>query len=85
MSLLTDYMFYRFDNLLERMRSCQNFNKKLLGQGFRGKDIYFLLVGHTLRIWDVTKLVSEHGLEVNDCTRVHLEADLLSVIDVTMG
>ena len=29
---------------------------------------------HT-RIWDVTKLVSEHGLEVDDCTRVHLETD----------
>ena len=39
---------------------------------------------HT-RIWDVTKLVSEHGLEVDDCTRVQLAADPLSVIDVTMG
>ena len=39
---------------------------------------------HT-RIWGVTKLVSEHGLEVDDSTRVHLEADLLSVTDVIMG
>ena len=29
-----------------------------------------------LRFWGVTKLVSEHGLEVDDCTRVHLAADL---------
>ena len=33
----------------------------------------------------MTKLVLEHGLEVDDCTRVHLEADPLSVTDVTMG
>ena len=36
-------------------------------------------------IWGVTKLVSEHGLEVDDSTRVHLETDLLSVTDVIMG
>ena len=36
-------------------------------------------------IWGVTKFVSEHGLEVDDSTRVHLEADLLSVTDVIMG
>ena len=36
-------------------------------------------------IWGVTKLVSEHGLEVDDCTRVHFAADPLSVIDVIMG
>ena len=30
---------------------------------------------HT-RIWGVTKLVSEHGLEVDDSTCVHLAADL---------
>ena len=28
------------------------------------------------RIWGVTKLVSEHGLEVDDSTCVHLAADL---------
>ena len=39
---------------------------------------------HT-RIWGVTKLISEHGLEAYDSTRVHLEADLLSVTDVIMG
>ena len=33
----------------------------------------------------MTKLVLEHGLEVDDCTRVHLAADPLSVTDVTMG
>ena len=37
------------------------------------------------RIWGVTKLVSKHGLEVDDCTRVHLAAYPLSVTDVTMG
>ena len=39
----------------------------------------------TFGIWSVTKLVSEHGLEVDDCTRVHLATDPLSVTDVTMG
>ena len=39
---------------------------------------------HT-RIWGVTKLVSKYGLEVDDSTRVHLEANLLSVTDVIMG
>ena len=38
-----------------------------------------------IRIWGVTKLVSEHGLEVDDCTLVHLAADPLWVTDVTMG
>ena len=33
----------------------------------------------------VIKLVLEHGLEVDDGTRVHLAADPLSVTDVTMG
>ena len=28
----------------------------------------------TCRIWGVTKLVSEHDLKVDDCTRVHLVA-----------
>ena len=37
------------------------------------------------RIWGVTKLVLEYGLEVNDYTRVHLETDPLLVTDVTMG
>ena len=37
------------------------------------------------RIWGVTKLVLEHGLKVDDSTRVHLEADLLLVTDVIMG
>ena len=37
------------------------------------------------RIWGVTKLVSKHGLEVDNCTRVHLEVDPLSVTDVTIG
>ena len=39
---------------------------------------------HT-RIWGATKLLSEHDLEVDDYTRIHLEVDPLSVIDVTMG
>ena len=39
----------------------------------------------TSRIWDVIKLVSEHGLKINDCTCVHLTADLLSITDVTIG
>ena len=46
--------------------------------------MYVCLWSVTSRIWGVTKLVSEHGLEVNDCTRVHLVADLLSVTDVIM-
>ena len=33
----------------------------------------------------MTKLVSKHGLEVDDSTRVHLEVDLLSATDVIMG
>ena len=37
------------------------------------------------RIWGVTKLVSEHGLAVDDGTCVHHEADSLLVTDVTMG
>ena len=37
------------------------------------------------QIWGVIKLVLEHDIEVVDCTRVHLEADPLSVTDVTMG
>ena len=47
--------------------------------------MYVYLWPVTSRIWGVTKLVSEHGLEVDDSTRVHLEADLLSVTDVIMG
>ena len=39
---------------------------------------------HT-QTWGVTKLVSEHGLEVDDCTLVHLEADPFSVTNVIMG
>ena len=26
-SLFSDYMFYKFDNLPKRVRSCRNFNK----------------------------------------------------------
>ena len=37
------------------------------------------------QIWSVTKLVLEHGLEVDDYTHVHLEVDLLSVTNVSMG
>ena len=37
------------------------------------------------RIWGAKKLISEYGLEVDDSTRVDLEADLLSVTDVIMG
>ena len=47
--------------------------------------MYVFLWPVTSRIWGVTKLVSEHGLEVDDSRRVHLEADLLSVTDVIMG
>ena len=47
--------------------------------------MYICLWPVTSRIWGVTKLVSEHGLEVDDCARGHLAANLLSVIDVTMG
>ena len=47
--------------------------------------MYVCLWPVTSQIWDVTKLVSKHGLEVNDSTRVHLEADLLSVTDLIMG
>ena len=47
--------------------------------------MYVCLWPVTSRIWGVTKLVSEHGLEVDDSTRVHLEADLLSVTYVIMG
>ena len=47
--------------------------------------MYVCLWPVTSRIWGVTKLVSKHGLEVDDSTRVHVEADLLSVTDVIMG
>ena len=47
--------------------------------------MYVCLWPVTSRIWGMAKLVSEHGLEVDDCTGVHLAADLLSVTDVTMG
>ena len=47
--------------------------------------MYVCLWPVTSRIWGVTKLVSEHGLEVDYSTRVHLEVDLLSVTDVIMG
>ena len=47
--------------------------------------MYVCLWPVTFRIWGVTKFVSEHSLEVDDCTRVHLAADPLSVTDVTMG
>ena len=47
--------------------------------------MYVCLWPVTSRIWGVTKLVSKHGLEVDDCTHVHLAADPLSVTDVTMG
>ena len=47
--------------------------------------MYVCLWPITSRIWGVTKLVSEHGLEFDDSTRVHLEADLLSVTYVIMG
>ena len=46
--------------------------------------MFFSSRSHT-RIWGVTKLISEHDLEIDDSTRVHLEADLLSVTDVIMG
>ena len=36
------------------------------------------------RIWGVIKLVSEHDLEVDDGTRVHLATDPLSITDVTI-
>ena len=38
--------------------------------------MYVCLWPVTFRIWGVTKLVSEHGLEVDDSTRVHLAEDL---------
>ena len=47
--------------------------------------MYVCLWPITSRIWGVTKLVAEHGLEVDDGTHVHLAADPLSVMDVTMG
>ena len=47
--------------------------------------MYVCLWPITPWIWGVTKLVLKHGLEVDDCTRVHLEADPLSVTDVIMG
>ena len=47
--------------------------------------MYVCLWPVTSRIWGVTKLVSEYGLEVDDCTCVHLAADLLAVTDVIMG
>ena len=47
--------------------------------------MYVYLWPVTPRIWDVTKLASEHDLEVDDYTHVHLAANPLSVIDVTMG
>ena len=47
--------------------------------------MYVCLWPVTSRIWSGTKLVSEHDLEIDDSTRVHLEADLLSVTDVTIG
>ena len=47
--------------------------------------MYVCLWPVTSRIWGVTKLVSEHGLDVDYSTRVHLEAYLLSVTDVIMG
>ena len=47
--------------------------------------MYVCLWSVTSRIWGVTKLVSEHGLEVDNGTRVHLAADPLSVTDVIMG
>ena len=39
----------------------------------------------TSRIWGVTKLVSEHGLEVDDSTRVHLAADLCQLQRLLWG
>ena len=36
--------------------------------------MYVCLWPVTSRIWGVTKLVSEHGLEVDDSTCVHLAA-----------
>ena len=47
--------------------------------------MYVCLWPVTSRIWGVTKLVSEHGLDVDDSTRVHLAADPLSVTDVMVG
>ena len=47
--------------------------------------MYVCLWSVTSRIWGVIKLVSEHGLEVDNDTRVHLAADPLSITDVTMG
>ena len=47
--------------------------------------MYVCLWPVTSRIWGVTKLVLEPGLEVDDNTRVHLEADLLSVTYVIIG
>ena len=47
--------------------------------------MYVCLWPVTSQIWSVIKLVSEHDLEVDDNTRVHLEVDLLSVTDVIMG
>ena len=42
------------------------------------------LAGHIPDL-ECEKLVSEHDLEVDDCTRVHLAVDPLSVTNVTMG
>ena len=67
-------------NLPKRVRSCRNFNKSRVQ---RHRCIFSFGRSHT-RIWGVIKLVSEHGLEVDDCTRIHLEADPLSVTDVIM-
>ena len=52
---------------------------------FGGKGISLPLAGSLSQIWDVTKLVSEHDLEVDDCMHVHLKEDPLLATDITMG